>query len=270
MGFNDHHNGSTQNPAARSYRWAGQIKTKVDLPDGKTAEQIEGGLIYFDPDKPEGEQKVRVKLPFEFCILEQSRSIKGFSPTPGTSIRYYSNEAPGYDDVLHVIRVDGSGRKEILSGKYSDIKQKLPQGAKLQINLYIFNPAEDRIEVLRLQGAAMTAFFEFSKANKGKLYERMCTLDTSGELKTTGSVSFVPPTFTLSAQKYSSDEQKFLVEHDKKVVDYLNQLRQQNGGTAVENSGSVKVDQTPDMYAGEENQETGELGDTIGLEEIPF
>lgn len=103
MGFSSYHN-SIQNPAQRYYKWSGGIKKEVQLPNGGTAEQVEGALTYYDGNLPEGEQTVRVALPFNFCILEQSRSITGFSPTPGTKIRYFSNEAVSYDDVLVVMR----------------------------------------------------------------------------------------------------------------------------------------------------------------------
>lgn len=268
MGFNQFYN-ETKNPAQRYYKWSGGIKKEVKLPNGGTAEQVEGALTYYDSTLPEDEQNVRVKLPFNFCILEQTRSITGFSPTPGSKIRYYSNEVVGYEDIFVVSRRDETGSHEILRGRYGDIKPKLPQGARLQINLYIYNPSTKQIERINLNGSALAAFIEMSKKQKNAIYERMCTMESSGETKKNGTVTYMPPVFSLSSNKYSDDEMKVLTEQDRLVVDYMDYRHKQNEAC----EGEVPVgnfDQTPAYHQGEENQETGGPGEEIDMEAIPF
>lgn len=271
MGFNAFHN-SIQNPAQRYYKWSGGIKKEVQLPSGGTAEQVEGALTYYDANMPDGEQNVHVPLPFNFCILEQTRSITGFSPTPGSNIRYYSNEAVGYDDEFVVMRKDESGSHEIVRGKYDQIKEKLPQGARLQINLYIYNPSSKQIERINAQGSCLAAFIEMSKKQKNGIYERMCSIDSSGETKKTGTVTYMPPTFALSSNKYSDDEMKLLTEQDKIVVDYMDYRHKQNANNSGDQVAGEfgPVDQTPTAYQGEENQETGGSGEDISMDSIPF
>lgn len=277
MGFNSFHN-SVTNPAQKYYKWSGGAKEEVTLPDGSTANKVVGRLTYWDSEKvrEDGEQgdNVVVQLPFRFCILEQTRSITGFSPTPGTNIRYYSNETVGNDEILVVQRRDDSGAKEILRGTYDQIKPSLPQGARLQINLYIYNPDSQQIERLNLQGSALAAFIDFSKKNR-QIYERMTVMESSGELKKTGTVEYMPPKFSLTGNAYSDDEMKELTKQDQILVEYLKYRSDQNvnsnGGVTVGQTEVVgNIDQTPAQYQGEENQETGGAGDDINLDEIPF
>ena len=258
MGFNSFHN-STQNPAQNYYRWSGGMKD-VELPDGTTAKKLKGELQYWD-----GENNQKVDLPFQFCALEQTRSITGFSPTPGQNVRYYSNEAVEYDDELVVYRKDDGGTQEICRGQYGAIKEKLPQGAALQINLYIYNAKSGQIERLNLKDSALGAFIDFSKKNKG-IYEHSIIME-EGDVKKTGSVEFIPPKFKLGPA-YSDDELKVLGEKDQEVVAYMKEKHQANAQNGSGSEGAI--DQTPAQYQGEENQETGEQEETIDLSEVPF
>lgn len=255
MGFNSFHN-STQNPAQNYYRWSGGMKD-VELPDGTTAKKLKGELQYWD-----GENNQKVDLPFQFCALEQTRSITGFSPTPGQNVRFFSNECVDYDDEMIVYRKDDGGTTEICRGQYGAIKEKLPQGARLQINLYIYNAKSGQIERLNLSGSALGAFIDFSKKNKG-MYEHSIIME-EGEAKKTGSVEFMPPKFKLGPA-YSDDEMKVLHEKDQEVVAYMKDKQAHNGKAA-----DGGIDQTPAQYQGEENQETGEQEETIDLSEVPF
>lgn len=276
MGFNSFHN-STPNPALKYYKWSGGAKEDVALPDGSTASKIVGRLTYWDKDaiNKDGEQgdNIIVALPFRFCILEQSRSITGFSPTPGTNIRYFSNETVQDDELLVVQRKDDSGNHEVVRGTYEQIKPKLPQGARLQINLYIYNPDSQQIERLNLQGSAVSAFIDFSKKNRD-MYDKMTIMEASGELKKNGTVEYMPPKFSTTGNRYTDEEMKELVKQDAIVVEYLKYRSEQNrkngGSGQSEYVGEMAVDQTPAQYQGEENQETGEAGDQINLEDIPF
>lgn len=267
MGFNSFHN-STPNPATKYYKWSGGYKEKVTLPDGSQADKIVGRLTYFDKEKGENGENVAVQLPFAFCALEQTRSITGFSPTPGSNIRYFSNETVDNDEIMIVQRKDETGTTEIIRGRYADIKEKLPQGARLQVNLYIYNPSSEHIERLNLSGSALGEFINFTKKNKG-IYEQMMTIDNSGELKKTGAVEYMPPKFALSGGRYTDEEMKKLSEQDQLIVDYMKYRREQNDGAG---NGEVvgSIDQTPAHYQGEENQETGEEGEQINMEDIPF
>lgn len=243
MGINDYHD-KVQNPAKVFRRWRGG----------------EGKLTNWD-----GEKDVEMKLPFKFAILEQTRRISGFAPS-GTGVRFYSNEAVGYNDEIRVMRKEGDKpAEEVISGKYSDIKEKLPQGARLAVQLYIYNPEEDRIEVLTCQGASLGAFIEYSKKNK--IYENY-TVITKGEQAKNGAVTFYPPEFASGAD-YNNDELEKYREAGKEVQEYLKTLTSKKVGYD-------DIDQTPVNYDGEQSQEIVEekvedkKEEPINLTDIPF
>lgn len=269
MGFSSFHN-ATPNPAQRYYKWSGGYKEEVKLPDGGTAAKISGRLTYWDRDAGENGENVVVDLPFAFCALEQTRSITGFSPTPGSDIRYFSNETVDNDEIMVVQRQDSTGTHEILRGRYADIKEKLPQGAKLQINLYMYNPHTSQVERLNLSGSSLSEFVDFSKKHSKLIYDHMMYIDTSGVLKKTGTVDYMPPKFEVSGEPYTNEEMAKLSEEDAKVLEYMKYRREQNSVNNGTSEVVGNIDQTPVMYAGEENQETGEASESIDLTEIPF
>lgn len=253
MGFNSFYNKPTS-PAKIYSRWRGG-EGKLTHWDGQV-QNMDGSLG----------SEVEEKLPFKFAILEQTRRISGFSPSKTTSTRFYSNEAVEFDDVITVMSKTGDGpAQKILEGKYADIKEKLPQGAKLAVQLYVYVPERDQIECITCQGASLGAFIEFSKKNK--IYENFITME-KGDEATTGAVHYFPPKFGL-AEAYDKDTLARLAEIDKTIVDYLKSVHDSNE-TSVDIN---EVDQTPKQYDGEQSQEPAQAGDgtqEINFNEIPF
>ena len=261
MGFNSFHN-SIANPAETYYRWSGGLKN-VQLPDGTEAKQLKGELVFFN-----GEEMETTELPFSFCVLEQTSSITGFSPAGNT--RFYSNEVTSFDEPMKVTRRTDAGSEVIAEGHYQSIKGNLPEGCKFQTNLYIYNPANDKIERLNLKGSALSAWIEFGQKNKG-IYEHVITME-AGEKKTVGTVDFLPPKFSIG-QRYTDSDMAKLVEKDKVVVEYLKDKREMNLKGATEVDNDVIIDQTPASYEGEQSQDTSASPDNnqeINLTEIPF
>lgn len=250
MGFNSYHN-KVQSPAKVYHRWKGG----------------EGKLIHWDStvENEEGGQgaEVESKLPFKFAVLEQTRRISGFAPQ-GSGVRFYSNEAVAYNDEIRVMRKEGDKpAEEVCKGKYSDIKDKLPQGARLAVQLYIYNPETEQIECMTCQGASLGAFIEFSKKNR--IYENYITMEKGEEAKT-GAVTFFPPEFKI-AEKYTKEETNALQEVDNQIGEFLK---------SIKNSAPTDdTDQTPSQYDGEQSQEIVEEekpADTkrVDFNEIPF
>lgn len=228
LGFNSYHNGST-NPAKAFHKWAG----------GK------GELVHWN-----GEENVASKLPFKFAILEQTRRIQGFVPGrgQGDSARFYSNEAVDYNDVITVMRKEqNKAAEEVISGKYADIKSKLPEGAKYASVLYILNVETGEIECLTLSGCSVGAFIDFSKKNK--IYENFVEITGKGEEEHMGASTFYRPVFAVS-DPYSREDMDMLVKKDAEVIDWLKEVHNKSGATS-----SDPIDQTPAQYDGEGSQE---------------
>ena len=149
----------------------------------------------------------------------------------------------------------------------------MPNGAKFQTNLYVYNPDTQRIERFNMHGSCLSAWIEFSKAQKGKIYEHAVSI-SQGEKKNVGSVEFVAPKFALD-QKYGDEEIKLLSDQDKIVIDYLKTRRESNlnRGEFDSGSGGGASDQTPAQYDGEGSQEQtaqNQEDQEISFDDIPF
>lgn len=221
-GFEDYHN-KAQSPAKVYHKWSGGAKENITLPDGGTAVKLRGELNHWDA---QANEKVVSQLPFRFAVLEQTKRITGFAPSSnGPSTRYYSNEAVEFNDILKVYRKVGENPAEVVAeGEYSKIKPNLPQGARLASVLYGYNPDTEQIEVITLQGASLSSFIEFSKANK--IYTGYITIE-EGEKKTNGSVEYVPPVFKM-AENYTDADMDLLRGKSSDVKAYLNEVKSKN------------------------------------------
>ena len=261
MGFLSYHN-STPNPAQVYYRWSGGLKN-VTLPDGTEAKQLKGELAFFNGDEME-----KVELPFVFCALDQSFSVTGFNPSGNT--RFYSNEFTSMNEPVRVTRQSEDGGAEVIAeDTYSHLKGHLPEGAKLQTNLYIYNPATDRIERINLKGSALSAWIDFGKKNKG-IYTHAIRMEV-GEKKTVGTVDFLPPKFIIDTE-YSKEDIKKLEAQATIVQEYLTSKRKSNMEGNSEMDSDDKVDQTPAQYDGEQSQEQSIPSEDGGLTltAVPF
>lgn len=239
-------------PAKVQYQWKG----------GK------GELVSWD-----GKGNTPTALPATFAVLEQTRCIRGFAPMGDTSVRYFSNETVSYDGIINVKSArskkgdDKAEIKDVISGKYSDIKDKLPQGARLACNLFVYNPVSKQIEVIILQGSSLGEFISFSKSNR--IYENWVTI-SKGDEKVNGTVRFFPPKYELGPA-YTDSELEELSKADQEVVAYQKLIL--NGGKGEEEN----VDQTPSVYEGEFSQEVvkpaaadNKKEDGVDFSSIPF
>lgn len=225
MGFDSYH-GRSVSPAKVYHKWTGA-----------------GKLVHWN-----GKENVETPLPFKFAVLEQTRRIAGFAPMGAGSARYFSNEAVAYNDELIVKRAEsGKPVVEVIRGKYSDIKEKLPKGARLSVCLYIYNFSTDQVEVINLVGSSLGEFIQFSKKNR--IYENAIEMKCGKEKTMGGTVKFFPPEFTIGPA-HSDEAMKVLVEADQLVVRY-----QQSVHRGEMSEGPEKIDQTPSAYEGEFSQE---------------
>ena len=258
-GFEDYHN-KVQTPAKVYHKWSGGVKEKVALPDGGEAVKLRGELSHWDAATKE---KVVSDLPFKFAVLEQTKRIQGFSPNGSTATRYYSNEAVEFDDILKVYAKEGENPARVVAeGTYSEIKASLPAGARLSSVLYGYNPSTEQIEVITLQGASLSAFIEFSKANK--IYTGYTTIE-EGEKKTNGSVEFVPPIFKM-AENYTDADMDLLREKSHEIKTYLESVK---SNSEARNSKADLAEGLgiEDTVEPEVNTDSGE---SINFTDIPF
>lgn len=269
MGFLNPSGAGNPSPAKRRYTWSGG----EHLAEGKYR------FSYYDREQGEN---VEAKLPFEIWWLDNTWSITG----GGDGYYYWTNEAapagaetPGSVMTLHktVFDRDGNRSSEVIArGTYQQIckavgspdktgKYRLPTDMKFTSNYYFYNPESKDIEVFQMKGSSFGAFVQFSKANRG-FDQKKGRILLNEELKKTGAVYYYEPKYEVAGE-YNEEEMKLMTEKATEVMNYIKSLYGKGAQDAGEDDG---IDQTPAQYAGEENQETGEAGEEIDLNDVPF
>lgn len=186
------------NPAKRFMKWSGS----------------KGTLSYYDK---ENQTEVEVKLPFTFLVLDQLATITGYSDQDESS--YWSNEVRSVAKEQLTVKTS-KGIKEV--GLYKDLMER-SKGAKYAKSVYVaYDTGTDEgyvIGNLKLFGAALTAWIEFSKrcanVELGKI-----SLTGSEEAKK-GTTVYRTPTFEWAAS--GADEDSIALELDKELQVYLSQ-----------------------------------------------
>lgn len=146
-----------------------------------------GKVSYYDK---ETQENIEVPVPFEFIVLDQLATVKGWSDQDESG--YWSNEVKSVGkDTLNVrTKV---GLKE--SGLWRDIKGSVGiAGAKYHASIYVAAKGREGLEIqnLSLTGAALNAWIEFTK--KTNLKTNKVTLSGWSDAKK-GSVKYKVPVF---------------------------------------------------------------------------
>lgn len=172
-----------------------------------------GTVSYYDK---ESQENVEVKTPFEFVVLDQLATIKGWSDADESG--YWSNEVRKVGSDVLTVRTS-KGVKE--SGIWRDIKGNSSiAGAKYNASVYIAHKSTNGMVVsnLALTGAALNAWIEFTQ--KHRVNNVKVTLSGWSDAKK-GSVSYKVPVF--EATTLTEAEKSETVELDKQLQAYFNE-----------------------------------------------
>jgi len=187
-------NPALTNPAHRFLEWKG----------GK------GDLQWYEK---ETKQNHVVKLPYTFIVLDELATITGFSDNDQSS--FYSNEVRNVTKDEFNVKIKGMTREV---GLYANLTQTRSKGAKYAKSVYIAykEGTEWQIGNIKFSGASLTAWIEFSQANK--VQEGKVALTGSEEGKK-GATVFQIPTFEWSS--FEGDEFNKAVALDRELQVYL-------------------------------------------------
>lgn len=167
---------STPNPAVRWFEWNGE----------------HGVVRYYDK---ETKKNVDVGSDFTFILLDQLGSVRGWHDASDSGI--YSNEVKDTRQEVLVVKAVKGG--ELATGIYKDIKDRVNTlGGQFVANCYIAfkNGAGLAIGSLRLKGAALGAWMEFTKAHRADLYKKAVRINDFTEGKK-GRIVFRVPNLSL-------------------------------------------------------------------------
>lgn len=251
-----------QNPSVRFYEWSGS----------------RGELSYWDKEKQE---RIPVKLPFKFIVLDELHTITGYSDADQSG--YWSNEVK---DLRHDLTVRTKrGVKYV--GTYKDGKgiKQVPSDSKYAKSVYIAQKLGDEwvLANLKLSGVALTAWIELNGKHKTEGNITALVGSTDGKK---GATEFKIPTFEYGGAP-TGDILEIATDLDRQLQDYLDvyltapkyddnaepvmedSFNTGNGYATPEQQADFerrKADKQEDQAIKEEL----ELGEPINLSDIPF
>lgn len=188
-------------PAQKFFEWSGS----------------EGTIRYFDKSLGEKGENVDVPIPFKFLILDKVAQVTGGIDVDGGGyVGFWSNAIKNTKTQQLTVR---SKRGVEAQGLYEEIKG-LP-GMKFMTGLYIaFYDENEQLQIgyLKLKGAALTAWIEFTKSHRN-IYEGAFGI-TGKEKKKKGTNNYFEPKFIFSA-KVSDEADEMAKELDRHLQEYL-------------------------------------------------
>lgn len=199
------------NPAKRFYEWSGD----------------KGQFFYFDKEKGEKGEKVFMKMPFNFLVLDTLSTCKGYDDN--LQMGYYSNEVRNVKTDIITVR----NKKGIaFSGLYEAAKEKLgTKGLKYYQSVYIAQKEGDGLALYNIQlgGSGLSVFIEFCKNNN--VNEIAVSVKDVVEKKKGKTVYFEP---VYTAVKVSDKANQEAIELDKELQEYLKAYLAKNSSNSTQ------------------------------------
>lgn len=197
---------NSPNPATRWFEWNG----------------AEGHFRYYDKEKKE---RVDLSPDFTFILLDRLVSVRGWHEPSESGIT--SNEVRDTREEPLVVRAFKGGK--IAAGLYPEIRDKIAAaGGHFTLTLYCaFKGAAGlALGAVQLKGAALSAWFEFEKANRKTVYEQAIRVKGSRKDKK-GKVEFHVPLFSLNPVSEATNKQAVAldVELQAYLKDYFARTR---------------------------------------------
>lgn len=204
-----------------------------------------GAVSYYDKEAGEN---VDVPVPFEFTVLDQLGTIKGWSDADGSG--YWSNEVKSSGNEAFTVRTS-KGIKA--TGLWKEIKNEPSvSGAKFNASVYIAHKSGDGLVIsnIAFSGASLNAWIEFIQANKGVMKGKSKVVLSGFSDAKKGAVKYQVPIFETAP--ISEEELEIAKDLDKELQSYLGDYL---NFKPVEND-------TPETSVDEE--------ETINIDDIPF
>jgi hypothetical protein len=227
------------NPAVRFFDWSGD----------------EGKLRYFDKTLGEKGENVDVPFPFKFLCLDRVAQIAGGIDRNGKYEGFWSNAVKNLKTQAFTVR---SKQGVEAHGLYDQIKGT--PGVKFMTGLYIaFYDEEGVLQIgyLKIKGAALTAWIEFTKQHRD-IYTGAFGITGNSKCKK-GTNTYYEPVFEHypKVSDESDDAAKALDVH---LQEYLTAYFAQKGIEEVEVAYSGNTDQAMAVAVGSQSDPQAPIG----------
>jgi hypothetical protein len=219
------------NPATRFFQW------RAD----------KGELSYYDRDL---KQSIDVPFPFRFLVRDVLAMAGGGTKKFNEYVKYFSNMVRPHNLKKEAFTVRSRTGKHTVTeatGYWGDIKPKL-QGVKFVNAIFCAFYDENKtlqIGMLKLQGAAGAAWFDF---NKGRgTCSGVHTISGRSEPLQNGNITYYQPVFSWS-DKVSDETNNSALDLDVQLQAYLNAYFEQKPSES--SSEDTQYDQTEPTHSG--------------------
>lgn len=173
-----------------------------------------GEFRYYDKEKKEN---VSLGNSLTFILLDQLATVKGWHDASESGI--FSNEVRDITQDVLVVKAFKGGT--LAEGTYKTIRDRIiAHGGHFTANLYVAIKSEDGLAIASIQfkGAALSAWMEFGKKNRGELYKKAIRCKGFDEGKK-GKIVFRTPIFSLADVSPETDAKA--IECDKTLQEFL-------------------------------------------------
>lgn len=240
---------SNPNPATRWFEWNGE----------------HGVVRYYDKD---AKKNVDVGSDFTFILLDQLGSVRGWHDASDSGI--YSNEVKDTRQEAMVVKAFKGGT--LAEGIYKDIKDRVNNaGGQFVANCYIaFKNGGTALAIgsLRLKGAALGTWMEFSKAHRAELYKKAIRIHGFTEGKK-GRIVFRMPVLSLADISPATDAQAIAL--DQALQEFLDCYFKRTKREQVEDHDDAADPAPPDHDDNDQCEiERAGYGAPLTDEDIPF
>lgn len=222
---NPHENGAS-NPATRWFEWSGE----------------HGVVRYYDK---EAKRSVDIGADFGFVLLDQLGSVRGWHDASDSGI--YSNEVKDTRQETLIVKAFKGGT--IAEGIYKDIKDRVNSaGGRFHASLYIaFKDEHGDLQIgnLRIKGAALQAWMEFTKAHRAEVYKKGVKIAGYTEDKK-GRITYRMPAFKIV--ELSEATNQIAVALDAQLQEFLSVYLKRTKREQVEAAASHLRDEDVPPY----------------------
>lgn len=214
-------------------------------PSTRRMEIKNGTITFYDREE---QKNVEVPTPFEFIVLDQLATVRGWSDADGSG--YWSNEVKSVGKDTLTVRTSKGIKAR---GIWKDIKnEESVSGSKYHTSVYLAHKSGDGLVIsnLLLKGATLNEWIEFTR--KVRLNNVKVSITDWKEGKK-GAVTYKLPVF--EATQMSDSEKEEAVALDKELQGYFKEY----------------FDYTPDEQPDTSLVDSDDISDEeIDLSKIPF
>lgn len=198
-------NENSPHPCERWFEWDG----------------TKGNIRYYDK---ENKKQVEVPLPFNFVLLDQLSTVKGWNDKVDSGI--YANEVKDTRSEELIVKYFKGG--EVARGFYADIKDTIVDaGGHFVLNCYVaFNNGGDlgnsniSLGSLQFKASALNAWMEFVKKNRSTVWKEGVVISGYNEDKK-GAITFRVPVFAIAP--LTDDDNDAAATLDRALQSYIKQ-----------------------------------------------